>query len=39
MSKDSVKTTVKIIKPRIPKPCICPFFVTRNSSLEKRKIV
>jgi len=30
MSKDSVKPRVKIIRPRIPKLCICPFCKTKQ---------
>jgi len=30
MSKDSVKPRVKIVRPRIPKFCICPFCKTKQ---------
>ncbi len=36
MSKDSAKTRVKIIKPRIPKFCICPF-CNRKQRFRKKK--
>jgi len=30
MSKDLVKPRIKIVKPRIPKFCICPFCKTKQ---------
>lgn len=37
MSKDSAKVTVKIIKPRISKFCICPFCNTKQLFRKKKE--
>lgn len=34
MSKDSAKARVKVIKPRIPKFCICPFCNTKQDMVQ-----
>jgi len=37
MSEDSAKARIKIIKPRIPKFCICPFCNTKQLFRKKKE--